>query len=55
MYYRIQWRALVNAAMNYPVPQKAENVLTSCATICFSGRNLLLGVLYLLLVVIKKL
>jgi hypothetical protein len=41
---RDRWRALVNAAMNLWVLLNAENFLTSCKSISFSRRNLLLGV-----------
>jgi hypothetical protein len=40
---RDRWRALVNAAMNLPVPKNAGSFLTSCKPVSFS-RTLLHGV-----------
>jgi hypothetical protein len=36
-----QWRALVNTVMNLRVPSEAGNLLVSCATVRFPGKNLL--------------
>jgi len=36
-----RWPALVNAVMNFRVPQNAGNFLTSRGTVSFSGRTLL--------------
>jgi hypothetical protein len=41
--YRHRWRALVNAVMNFLVPQNAGNFLTSYKPVSFSRRTLLHG------------
>ena len=44
MYCCGRWQALVNAAMNLPIPKSAGNFLTSWGFLSCSGRNLLHGV-----------
>jgi hypothetical protein len=39
-----RWRALMNAVMNFRVPQNAGNFLSSCKPVSFSTRTLLRGV-----------
>jgi hypothetical protein len=43
---RDHWRALVNTVMNFWLPQKAGNYLTSSATVSFSRRTLLYEISY---------
>jgi len=44
---RDRWRALVNAAMNLRVQQKAWKFLTVCGTVSFLGRTLIHGFSYI--------
>jgi hypothetical protein len=41
---RDRWRGFVSTVMNLWVPQNAENFLTSCKPVSFSGRTVLCGV-----------
>jgi hypothetical protein len=41
---RDQWRALMNTAMNFPVPKNAGKFLSCCTTGGFSRRAQLHGV-----------
>jgi hypothetical protein len=43
---RAQWRTPVNTEMNFRVPLKAGNFLTSWVTVSFSRRTLLHGITY---------
>jgi hypothetical protein len=43
---RDQWQTVVNTVMNFQVPQKAGNFLTSRVTVSFSRRTLLHGISY---------
>jgi hypothetical protein len=47
---RIQWRALMSTVMNLLVPYKEGNLLDS-REISFSGRNLLHGSFYKLIII----
>jgi len=42
---RIRWRAVVNTVINFRIPQKVRNFLTSWTTTSFSSRILFRGVL----------
>jgi len=44
---RDKWRTVVNTAMKLRIPQKAENFLSSWATLSISRRALLHGISYL--------
>jgi hypothetical protein len=43
---RVRLRALVNAVMNFRVPENAENFFSSWGPVNFSRRTLLQGVSY---------
>jgi hypothetical protein len=48
-----QWRTPVNVAMNFRVPQNAENFLSGGATVGFSRRSWFHGVSYILIISFK--
>jgi hypothetical protein len=50
-----RWRAFVNAEMNFQVPLKCRNFLTSCEPVSFSGRTLIHGVNELVSYLLKTL